>query len=62
MALAGETSAKLVGPTLIGLWLGHALDRRFQAAPLFLIVFLLLGMAAGIILLMRTLMNRSGDR
>ncbi|KWX06759.1 AtpZ/AtpI family protein [Hydrogenibacillus schlegelii] len=61
MALVGEASGKLVGPILLGYWLGTALDRRLGVAPLFLLLFILLGIAAGIFLLVRTLMAVLGD-
>ncbi|MBE3594953.1 MAG: AtpZ/AtpI family protein [Candidatus Carbobacillus altaicus] len=49
------TTSQLVIPVLFGVAIGYGLDRRFASAPLFLVLLLLLGVAVGIIALMRTL-------
>lgn len=47
MALASSIISYLVGPILVGVFAGRWLDSYFQTEPLFLIVGLLLGIAAG---------------
>jgi ATP synthase protein I len=45
----------LVLCTLIGYWIGNYIDHKFHAAPVFTIIFFLLGVGAGIINVFRTL-------
>jgi F0F1-type ATP synthase assembly protein I len=45
----------LVLCTLIGYWIGNYVDRALHTAPIFLIVFFLLGVGAGIINVFRTI-------
>jgi len=45
---------ELVAGLLIGLGIGYGLDRLFGTMPLFLVLFILLGLAAGIRVMMRT--------
>lgn len=47
VALVSVISVDLAVFTLIGIWLGNKLDATFTTAPLFLIIGLLLGLAAG---------------
>ncbi len=49
MALVGVISIDIVLFVLVGVWLGNKLDAVFEAAPLFLIVGMLLGLALGIL-------------
>ena len=46
---------QLVLCTFIGIGIGWYLDKRFHAAPVFLIIFMLLGIGAGFINVFRTL-------
>ncbi|KPQ06873.1 MAG: F-type H+-transporting ATPase subunit AtpI [Rhodobacteraceae bacterium HLUCCA12] len=45
---------ELVAGLLIGLGIGYGLDRLFGTGPLFLVLFILLGFAAGVRVMMRT--------
>lgn len=45
----------LVVPPVVGVLLGRWLDQRFHTAPWLLLVFLLLGFASGVRLIVRTL-------
>jgi len=45
---------ELVAGLLIGLGIGYGLDALFGTRPLFLVLFVLLGLAAGIRVMMRT--------
>jgi ATP synthase protein I len=47
-------STELVAGVAVGGFIGWALDRLFGTAPLFLVVFLILGGAAGILNVMRS--------
>jgi len=41
--------------TVIGFYLGKQVDERFNTSPLFLIIFLLLGLTVGIISVIKTI-------
>jgi F0F1-type ATP synthase assembly protein I len=45
----------LVLCTLIGYWIGNYLDHKLHTTPVFLIIFFLLGVGAGIINVFRTI-------
>ncbi|MFC0525236.1 AtpZ/AtpI family protein [Pontibacillus salicampi] len=47
MALTSAILSQLAGGTLIGFFLGRGLDNYFSTFPLFLIIGLLIGLAAG---------------
>ena len=46
-ALVSTVGIAMVIATFIGLYIGVALDRRLGASPLFTLLFLILGIAAG---------------
>lgn len=54
MTLMTAISSQLVGSILIGIFVGRWLDRMIHTEPLFLIIGLLLGLAAGIFAMLRT--------
>nr|WP_236561042.1 AtpZ/AtpI family protein [Pontibacillus sp. HMF3514] len=47
MALTSGILSQLAGCTLVGIFLGRWLDNQFTTTPLFLILGLFLGLAAG---------------
>ncbi|WP_163099531.1 AtpZ/AtpI family protein [Peribacillus alkalitolerans] len=55
MALMSAILSQLVGTLLIGIFSGRWVDQRFDTEPLFLVVGLLLGLAAGIFFVLRTI-------
>ncbi len=55
MALMTAISSQLVGSILIGIFAGKWLDRVINTGPLFLVIGLLLGLAAGIFAMLRTI-------
>jgi ATP synthase protein I len=63
MALMSGILSSLVGSILVGIFSGRALDQWLGTKPLFLIIGLLLGLAAGILAMLR-LINQffSGDK
>jgi ATP synthase protein I len=54
LALAFRISAELVGGLIVGVGIGWLLDRWLGTKPWLLIVFFLLGSAAGLVSVMRT--------
>ncbi|RFU62328.1 AtpZ/AtpI family protein [Peribacillus glennii] len=54
MALMSAVLSQLAGSILFGIFVGRWLDGKLGAAPLFLVVGLLLGLAAGIFAMLRT--------
>nr|WP_230500131.1 AtpZ/AtpI family protein [Sutcliffiella rhizosphaerae] len=48
MALMSTILSYLVGPTLLGLFVGRWLDNKVNSEPLFLVLGLLIGLASGI--------------
>ena len=64
MARGLRLSSELVAGVLVGAGLGWLIDRWLGISPLGLIVFLLLGFAAGVVNVMRTagLASGPGDR
>ncbi|PLT35871.1 AtpZ/AtpI family protein [Bacillus sp. V5-8f] len=54
MALMSTILSQLAGSLLVGIFVGRWLDEKLGAAPLFLVVGLLLGLAAGIFSMLRT--------
>jgi len=54
MAIGLRLSAELIAGLLLGLGVGWALDRWLGTAPWLLLVFMLLGIAAGIMNVIRT--------
>jgi ATP synthase protein I len=62
MALYSTILSQLAGSALIGIFLGRWIDGKCQTEPLFLVIGLLLGLAAGILAMLRTLRRfDSGD-
>lgn len=62
MALMSGILAQLAGSVLIGLFTGKWLDGRAGTAPLFLLIGLFLGLAAGIYAMLRLVKQYySGD-
>lgn len=55
MALMTAISSQLVGSLLIGIFLGRWLDGFGDTTPLFLVIGLFLGLAAGIFAMLRTI-------
>lgn len=53
MALMSAIISQLVGSVLVGIFFGRWLDGLWDTGPLFLILGLLLGLAAGIYAMMR---------
>lgn len=53
MALMSAILSQLVGSVLIGIFLGRWLDRVIGTEPLFLIIGLLIGLAAGVFAMLR---------
>ncbi len=62
MALGFRLSSELVAGVLVGAALGWGIDRLLSTSPFGLIVFLLLGFAAGVVNVVRsaTAASRSG--
>jgi ATP synthase protein I len=54
-ALMTAIVAQLAGSILVGVFLGRWLDRLTNTEPLFLIIFLLLGLAAGVFSMLRSI-------
>ena len=46
---------ELAVTTLLGFYIGHALDEKFNTVPVFLIIGVLLGVAVGILGIVKTL-------
>ena len=63
LGLAMRVITDLIGAIVVGTAMGYGLDFLTGLAPLFLILFFFLGLAAGIFNVMKTAkeMNRSGD-
>lgn len=57
MALMSAILSQLVGSVLIGIFGGRWLDDQFGTGPLFLIIGLLLGLAAGIYAMLRMIQH-----
>jgi F0F1-type ATP synthase assembly protein I len=55
MALYSTILSQLAGSVLSGIFLGRWIDGKCQTEPLFLVVGLLLGLAAGILAMLHTL-------
>ncbi|WP_297989587.1 AtpZ/AtpI family protein [Anoxybacillus sp.] len=53
IGLMTAISSQLVGSVLVGIFGGRFVDERFDTEPLFLIVGLLLGLAAGVYAMIR---------
>ncbi|AQQ54278.1 AtpZ/AtpI family protein [Planococcus lenghuensis] len=63
MALYSAILSQLVGSVLIGTFAGMWFDEKLGTAPLFLIIFLLAGVAAGAAAMMYTVQKfDSGDK
>lgn len=62
MALMSAILSQLVGSTLIGIFVGRWADGKLDTDPLFLIIGLLIGLAAGIYAMLRLVHHYfSGD-
>ncbi|MDZ5471808.1 AtpZ/AtpI family protein [Bacillus sp. 31A1R] len=57
MALMSAILSQLVGAVLIGIFSGRWLDRVAGTEPLFLIIGLLLGLAAGVLAMVRLIQH-----
>lgn len=57
IALMSAIMSQLVGTILVGIFLGRWLDGLIGTAPLFLILGLLAGLAAGIVAIFRTIQH-----
>jgi ATP synthase protein I len=53
IALMSGILSQLVGSVLVGIFLGRWLDQTVKTEPLFLIIGLLLGLAAGVYAMLR---------
>ena len=63
MALYSAILSQLVGSVLIGTFTGMWLDEQFGTAPLFLIICLFAGIAAGVWAMLQTVRKfESGDQ
>jgi F0F1-type ATP synthase assembly protein I len=63
MALMSGILSQLVGSVLVGIFAGRWLDRTWDTEPLFLIIGLLLGLAAGVYAMVRLIQHFfSGDK
>ena len=60
--LAWRMVLELVAGLLIGLGIGYGLDRLFGTLPIFLVIFTLLGLAAGIKTMMRSAAEIQQDK
>jgi F0F1-type ATP synthase assembly protein I len=49
----------LVMCTFIGYWTGNYIDHKSHTAPIFMVIFLIVGMGAGILNVFRTLSKNS---
>jgi len=54
MAIYSAILAQLAGSVIIGIFIGNLLDERTGKGPLFLLLGLMLGLAAGIVALVYT--------
>ncbi|MCT2535087.1 AtpZ/AtpI family protein [Aquibacillus koreensis] len=61
MALTSSVLAQLVGGPLVGIYIGTWLDDRLSTDPLFLILALILGLAAGIYGTIHLVRKYTGD-
>ncbi|GMB09433.1 putative F0F1-ATPase subunit (Ca2+/Mg2+ transporter) [Thermolongibacillus altinsuensis] len=62
MGLMTAISSQLVGSVLVGIFGGRFLDEKWDTEPLFLIIGLLVGLAAGIYAMLRLIRSFfSGD-
>jgi ATP synthase protein I len=62
MALMSAILSQLVGSILVGIFAGRWVDQKWDTEPLFLIIGLLLGLAAGIYAMLRLIQHFfSGD-
>jgi ATP synthase protein I len=61
MGQALRLSTELVAGVAIGGFIGWALDRLFGTAPFLMVVFLMLGAAAGIMNVVRTANSMQGE-
>jgi ATP synthase protein I len=55
IGLMSAIVSQLAGSVLVGIFGGRWLDRQFDSEPLFLIIGLLLGLAAGVSAMVRTI-------
>jgi len=62
IGLMSAIVSQLAGSVLVGIFGGRWIDRQFDTDPLFLVIGLLLGLAAGIYAMLRTVRQYfSGD-
>lgn len=62
MALMSAITSYLVGSILAGIFIGRWIDDMLHTSPLFLIVGLLLGLASGVLGMIRLINRFSGDK
>ncbi|MGM9988839.1 MAG: AtpZ/AtpI family protein [Bacillaceae bacterium] len=63
MTLVTTISSYLVGPTLLGIFLGMWIDNKMNTLPIFLLVFLFIGLGAGVYSTYRLIKQfESGER
>ncbi|MCL0067475.1 AtpZ/AtpI family protein [Peptococcaceae bacterium] len=55
ISVTGIIGFELAVMTVVGFYVGKQVDERFNTSPLFLIICLLLGLAAGIISVIKTI-------
>ncbi len=54
MAVGFRVATDMVSGVLVGVFIGYQLDSFFNTKPIFLLIFIVIGMAAGIINVIRT--------
>ncbi|MBO8156629.1 MAG: AtpZ/AtpI family protein [Bacillaceae bacterium] len=61
IALTSGIVAQLSGATIVGIFIGRWLDQHFSTSPLFLIIGLFSGLAAGVYGTIYLVKNYTGD-
>ncbi len=61
IGLMSAITSQLVGCTLVGLFGGRWVDRQLDSEPLFLVIGLLLGLAAGVFATLKTIRRFFGE-
>ncbi|MGM8215018.1 AtpZ/AtpI family protein [Bacillaceae bacterium W0354] len=61
IAITSGILSYLAGATIVGIFIGRWLDDYFQTTPLFLIIGLLLGLAAGVYGMIKIVNKYLGD-
>lgn len=61
LSLVSQLGISMVTPILVAVWIGNYLDKKFDTAPLFLFIFIVLGVASSFMNMYKLVLREKKD-